>query len=65
MNILDILKYVFIAVASVIALIMLITAVFVVVRLIKGERFKFGRLVYCSNFAKLIFSEIRSITLLQ
>lgn len=40
MNILDILKYVLIAVASVIALIMLIIAVFVVVRLIKGERFK-------------------------
>lgn len=40
MDIFDILKYLLIAVASVIALIMLITAVFVVVRLIKGERFK-------------------------
>lgn len=40
MDILEILKYILIVVASVIALIILITAVFVVVRLIKGERFK-------------------------
>lgn len=40
MNILDILKYVLVAIACLIALIILITAVFVVIRLIKGDRFK-------------------------